>query len=71
MKKLKKTIEYDTMDFGVLMILEAHLDHLMDAQPNLNSLKTEEDKESYGNGQETILKYQTIFREMRENLNEK
>ena len=68
---MKKTIEYDSMDYGVLMILEAHLDHLMDAQPNLNSLQNEEDKEGYGNGQETILKYLTIFREMRESLNEK
>ena len=71
MKKLKKTIEYDAMDYGVLMLLESHLDQLMHAQPNLNSLKNEQDKESYGNGQEIILKYQTILREMRENLNEK
>jgi len=71
MKKLKKIIEYDAMDYGVLMLLEAHLETLMDAQPNLNSLKSEEQKESYGNGQETLLKYLTIIREMRENLNEK
>ena len=71
MKKFKKTIEYDAMDYGVLMIMESHLETLMDAQPNLNSLKNEEEKESYGNGQETILKFLTFFREMRESLNEK
>jgi hypothetical protein len=71
MKKLKKIIEYDAMDYGILMLMESHLETLMDAQPNLNSLKNEEEKESYGNGQETLLKYLTIFREMRETLNEK
>lgn len=67
---MKKTIEYDAMDYGVLMILEAHLETLMDAQPNLNSLRNEDEKVSYGNGQETILKYLNIIREMRESLNE-
>jgi hypothetical protein len=71
MKKLKKIIEYDAMDYGILMLMESHLETLMDAQPNLNSLKNEKEKESYGNGQETLLKYLTIFREMRETLNEK
>lgn len=70
MRKMKKTIEYDAMDYGILMLIESHLETLMDAQPNLNSLENEEEKESYGNGQETILKYLTIIRDMRESLNE-
>ena len=71
MKKLKKIIEYDDMDYGVLMLLESHLEMLMDAQPNINSLKNEDQKLSYGNGQETLLRFLTYIREMRESLNEK
>ena len=67
---MKKTIEYDSMDYGVLMLLEAHLEYLMDAQPNLNSIKNQHYQMPYENGQKTLLKFLTYFREMKESLNE-
>jgi len=58
------------MDYGVLMLLESHLEHLMDHQPNLNSIKNKNYQMPYENGQKTLLKFLTVFREMRESLNE-
>ena len=68
---MKKTIEYDSVDYGVLMLLEAHLEYLMESQPNLNSIKNTIYQMPYENGQKTLLKFLTYFREMKESLNEK
>lgn len=68
---MKKTIEYDSMDYGILMLLEAHLEYLMESQPNLNSIKNTIYQMPYENGQKTLLKFLTYFREMKESLNEK
>jgi hypothetical protein len=67
---MKKTIEYDSMDYGVLMLLEAHLEYLMESQPNLNSIKNTIYQMPYENGQKTLIKFLTYFREMKESLNE-
>jgi len=67
---MKKTIEYDSVDYGVLMLLEAHLEYLMESQPNLNSIKNTIYQMPYENGQKTLIKFLTYFREMKESLNE-
>ena len=36
---MKKTIEYDNYDYGVILLLQSYLERLMEEQPNLNSLK--------------------------------
>jgi hypothetical protein len=53
------------------MLLEAHLEYLMESQPNLNSIKNTIYQMPYENGQKTLLKFLTYFREMKESLNEK
>lgn len=70
-KKLKKTIEYDVYDYGVIMLIQAYLQRLMDEQPSLNSMKNKLYQEPYQKGQESLLKFQTYFDEMMETYSEK
>ena len=70
-KKLKKTIEYDHYDYGVILLLQTYLEHLMDEQPNLNSLKNKHYQEPYEKGQQSIMKFTKAFGEMLETFNTK
>ena len=70
-KKLKKTIEYDNYDYGVILLLQSYLERLMEEQPNLNSLKNKYYQEPYEKGQQSILKFNKAFGEMLETFNTK
>ncbi len=67
---MKKTIEYDAYDYGVIMLIQAHLQRIMNEQPSLNSMKNKLYQEPYQRGQESLLKFQTYFNEMMESYSE-
>ncbi len=67
---MKKTIEYDVYDYGVIMLIQAYLQRIMDEQPSLNSMKNKLYQEPYQRGQESLLKFQTYFDEMMESYSE-
>lgn len=70
-KQLKKTIEYDNYDYGVILLLQSYLERLMNNQPNLNSLKNKHYQEPYEKGQQSIMKFNKAFAEMLETFNKK
>jgi hypothetical protein len=68
---MRKTITYDQYDYGVIMIIQCHLQYIMDHQPNLNSLKNKHYQEPYEKGQQSILKFLGVFNEMSESFKRK